>query len=179
MSASELHFVPVSENNSSLYLEVGMQSYREHYLHLWKDSDPSDYFDTYFTEDAIQKELLQDGLAHYILQVGHDAIGIVKLNDLRNLPPFPESKTLLLEKIYLLRNYSGKGYGTIAMARIQHIAKSKGKRWLWLDTMQKGRARNFYINEGFEIVKETQLHYPNAIDAERPMIVFIKDLEEL
>ena len=176
MLSSELQFIPVTAANSEHYLELGKQSYREHYLHLWQDGDPSDYFSTYFTQEAIHKELASEKLQHYILQVAADPIGIVKLNNERSISPFPQNETLLLEKIYLLNQYSGKGYGKVALGQIEEIAKVMGKRWLWLDTMQKGKAKNFYFALGFEILKEIQLHYPHAIDAERPMIVLIKDL---
>ena len=179
MAHADLQFIPVTAENANLYLELGMQSYKEHYLHLWQKADPTDYFSTYFTEEAIRTELRAAGLEHFIVKVGSDPIGIVKLNDEKPLPPFPDNKALLLEKIYFLKEFSGKGYGKIALKQIEKIAMSMGKRWLWLDTMQKGRAKNFYFKQGFELLKEIQLHYPNAIDAERPMIIMVKDLEAL
>ena len=176
MALTDLQFIPVTAENANLYLELGMQSYREHYLHLWQNADPTDYFSTYFTEEAIRKELQAKGLEHFIVRVGSDPIGVVKLNDEKSLPPFPDNSALLLEKIYFLNAFVGKGYGKIALKQIEKIAASMGKRWLWLDTMQKGKAKNFYFQQGFELLKEIQLHYPNAIDAERPMIVLVKDL---
>jgi len=179
MSASEMQFVPVDDKNSDLYLELGMQSYNEHYLHLWHNRDPTDYFSTYFTSDAIRNDLQLKELRYFIVHVGADPIGIVKLNDEESLPPFPDDRALLLEKIYFLKEFSGKGFGTAALRHIEQIANAMGKRWLWLDTMQRGQAKNFYLNQGFEVLKEIQLHYPNAIDEERPMLVLIKDLEDL
>ena len=178
MAHDVLQFIPVQVDNANLYLELGMQSYREHYLHLWHNADPTDYFSTYFTEEAIQKELRAKGLHHFIVQVGADPIGIVKLNDEKALPPFPDDQALLLEKIYFLNKFSGQGYGKIALRQIESMAQAMGKRWLWLDTMQKGKAKHFYFKQGFEMLKEIRLHYPNAIDDERPMLVLIKDLQD-
>ena len=154
MTLPDVQFIPVTRSNSEQYLDLGKQSYREHYLHLWHNGDPSDYFNIYFTTDAIRNELQATQLKHFIVQVGADPIGIVKLNDKKSLPPFPDDQSLLLEKIYFLEKFSGKGYGKVALRQIESIARSMGKRWLWLDTMQKGKAKNFYFDQGFEIHKE-------------------------
>ena len=172
-----MKLVPVSGKNADRYLDVGRQSYREHYLHLWHDADPSDYFNTYFTPESLGQELEQDGLSHYIVQLDSEPIGIIKLNDDQSLPPFPDASTLLLEKIYLLKEFSGKGYGKKAVMQIEEKARTMAKRWLWLETMQKGNAKFFYRHLGYEILKETRLPYPNAIDSERPMLLLIKDLK--
>ena len=177
MVLPELHFIPVTAGNSGDYLDLGIQSYNQHYLHLWHNADPSGYFNSYFTEEAIAKEIELDGLMHFIVKRGSDSIGIIKLNDERPLHPFQDESILLLEKIYFLEQYSGQGYGKRALEKIEMLTHDMGKRWLWLETMQKGQAKYFYLNRGFEVLKETRLNYPNAIDEERPMFVLIKDLK--
>lgn len=160
------------------YVDLGIQSYKEHYLHLWKDNDPSQYLQSNFTKEILSTELGQSGLYHFIAYGDDHPIGIVKLNASRELQPYPPRDTLLLEKIYFLREYSGMGYGKKILQEIIDTAFQLKKRWLWLEAMQKGDALLFYLKKGFEIFGETQLKFSNSREEERPMFVLVKELRE-
>ena len=176
MSKPRAYLRSVSSSLAEKYLELGIRSYKEHYLHLWKNNDPTEYLQSNFTKEILSSELGQAGLYHFIAY-GHGLpIGIIKLNALRELPTYPKRDTLLLEKIYFLKQYSGFGYGTEILIEIIKTSLQLKKKWLWLEAMQKGNALRFYLKRGFEIIGETQLPYKNARDAERPMYFLVKEL---
>lgn len=177
MSQSRAYLRSVSPSLVDKYVELGIQSYKEHYVHLWKKNDPSEYLQSNFTTDVLAAELEQSGLYHFIAYGDDRPIGIVKLNALRELHHYPTQDTLLLEKIYFLKQYSGLGYGKTILQEIIDTAHQLKKKWLWLEAMQKGEALAFYLKRGFEIFGETQLTYTNAIEEERPMYVLIKELQ--
>lgn len=176
MSGSRAYLRSVTSSLAEKYLELGIQSYKEHYLHLWKNDDPTEYLHSNFTKEILAAELGQSGLYHFIAYGHGRPIGIVKLNALRKLPPFPNRDTLLLEKIYFLKHYSGFGYGTEILEAIIKTALQLKKKWLWLEAMQKGDALRFYLKRGFEISGVTKLPYMNARDEERPMYFLVKEL---
>jgi len=84
---------------------------------------------------------------------------------------------MLLERLYLLQEYSGKGIGKQALDFVTDEALKMGKRVLWLDTMRKGPALLFYRKHGFVVLEEKTLHYPDSIEEERPMYILIKSLK--
>ncbi|WP_435623026.1 GNAT family N-acetyltransferase [Flagellimonas sp.] len=82
----------------------------------------------------------------------------------------------MIQKIYLLQEHSGKGYGYQLLEILEDYARNLGKRLVWLDTMQNGTALNFYLKNGFVIHKKSRLALPNAIEEERPMLVLTKEI---
>lgn len=176
MSESRVLLKPLHTEQIALYLELGIRSYKAHYLHLWIDQDPADYIQSSFTPEVVAREIENPDLFHYIAYAGSGPIGIVKLNASRVYPLGDRPASLLLEKIYLLRSASGKGYGARILHEVERLAREMEMEWLWLEAMQKGRALHFYLERGFEKAGETRLPFPNAVDEERPMFILIKPL---
>ena len=168
---SQIEFVPVTSINKATYIEVGIRSYEEHYLHLWPNSDPSPYFDNNYTEEIVTKELLNDNLQHYLVVYDLEPVGLFKLVNNAALQSYRSEDALLVEKIYLLADYSGMGLGKACLHFIIEKARKKGKEIIWLDTMKNGRAVEFYLKFGFEIVGEKELPYPSALDSQKAMVI--------
>ena len=158
------------------YIETGIQSYKQHYLHLWENENPAPYLSISFTLDVLKEELADENVEHYLVQVENTVIGIVKLIRDKGLDDYDAEAALLIQKIYLLREFSGKGYGEQLLVAIETYAKTLGKTLIWLDTMQKGKAIHFYLKNGFSIYKKSKLNLPHAIEEERPMWILIKTL---
>ena len=168
---SQIEFVPVTSQNQATYIEVGIRSYEEHYLHLWPNLDPSPYFDNNYTEEIVSEELLNDNLQHYLIVYDSKPVGLFKLVTNASLQSYQSEDALLVEKIYLLADYSGMGLGKACLHFIIEKARTKGKKVIWLDTMKNGRALDFYLKFGFEIVGEKELPYPSALDSQKAMII--------
>lgn len=167
---------PLDEAGIDLYIQLGKDTYNEHYLYLWKNKIPVEYFQTYYTREKVRAELQDPDLSHFIIFSKEIPIGIVKLNvnelsDINLEPP-----SVLLEKIYMLNAYSGKGIGGQVIRLLEGQLKRQGVRTLWLETMKKGKTLSFYQRRGFEIIGEKQLHYRNIKDEERPMFILSKKL---
>jgi len=173
---NSIHLRPLEEAGIDLYIQLGRDTYNEHYLHLWKGGIPSEYFQTYYTREKVRSELRDPKLSHFIIFLEETPIGIVKLNAevLSEINLGPSS--VLLEKIYILNAYSGKGIGAYIIKLLEDQLKRQGDRTMWLETMKKGRTLSFYQSQGFEIIGEKQLHYQNIKDEERPMFILSKKL---
>jgi GNAT superfamily N-acetyltransferase len=81
-----------------------------------------------------------------------------------------------LEKIYLIRAYTGKGHGKIILGLVEAYARDVKKKSILLDTMKKGRALAFYKSFGFRVVGEKELPFQNALQEEKGMYLLYKAL---
>ncbi len=167
---------PLRQNTVDKYIAIGTQSYHEHYLHLWENRDPHPYISRSFTNKIVSNDLQNPNLLHFLVKVGDDTAGIVKLVLNSPLDEHTAEEALLAQKIYLLKNYSGKGLGKKVLQLIEQYAKNLKKKVLWLDTMQKGGPIQFYLKNGFKIKKESELRIPHAVPSEKPMWVLTKQL---
>ncbi|MEM9648253.1 MAG: GNAT family N-acetyltransferase [Bacteroidota bacterium] len=172
----EVVLEPLSQATISAYVSVGKQSYREHYLHLWENQDPTPYISLSFTEEVVKADMANPNLRHFLVKTDESVAGIVKLVLDSPLDEHSSEQSLLAQKIYLLKVYSGQGLGKKVLAQIEAYAKALGKEILWLDTMQKGGPIQFYLKNGFRIKKESELTLPHAVPEEKPMWVLTKQL---
>ncbi|WP_420319955.1 GNAT family N-acetyltransferase [Flagellimonas sp.] len=172
----EITLEPVDSNNISTYVSVGSKSYNQHYPHLWENENTDPYINGSFTTTVVEKELSDTNNIHFLVKTESNTIGIVKLVKDAKLDMHSAKNALLAEKIYLLKEFSGKGYGKKVLSKIESYAKNLGKQILWLDTMQKGDPINFYLKNGFTIIKESELKLPGAKSSEKAMWVLTKKL---
>jgi GNAT superfamily N-acetyltransferase len=171
-----ISLVPVNPSTMDTYISVGKRSYKEHYLHLWENEDSFPYISNSFTKAIVENELSGPNIENFLVQTETDTVGIVKLVKHKALDELSSEKSLLAEKIYLLRAYSGKGIGKKVLQLIENYAKNLKKDIVWLDTMKKGNPINFYLKNGFKIKKESELKLPGAKPSEKAMWVLTKQL---
>lgn len=171
-----MKIVPLTADTIDIYLEVGIASYCEHYLHLWKNSDPREYMADNFTEAIVSKDLLDPNLKHFIVKLNEVPVGLLKMVKDSPLGNYTATEAILLEKIYLLADYSGQGIGKECLTYAVDYAKTLNKKILWLDTMKKGRALSFYLDFGFRIVRETSLSFPSAVEEQKGMYILSYEL---
>ncbi|MEM9078130.1 MAG: GNAT family N-acetyltransferase [Bacteroidota bacterium] len=171
-----LHLQSLTPDLVSIYITTGVTSYKQHYLHLWENRNPTPYLSTSFTPEILNQELADNNIENYLVKADETTIGIVKIIKDQALDEFDAGVSLLVQKIYLLKEYSGMGYGQQLISLLTIYAIKLEKRILWLDTMQKGNALQFYLKNGFTIHKASRLELPSAVEEERPMWVLIKTL---
>ena len=158
------------------YLETGRQAYTDHYCHLWPGSNPDPYLSRNFTRHILDETLGRPQLVHWLMYAGGKAAGVCKIDLERNHPHFLPANSLFLEKIYFRSRYTGKGLGSQVLQRITSLAGQVGRKGIWLEAMQKGPALAFYQKEGFRILGETAIPYPEVLPDEKPMWVLGKAL---
>ena len=173
---SMIHLEPLKPASFEECCRLGEQAYREHYLHLWPNSDPSPYLESSFTGAILKKEYRDPNAVHFIIRKETTGIGILKLQHRTGIDGYKNEAALLLEKIYLIRAYTGKGYGKIILTLVEAYARDLEKKSILLDTMKKGRALSFYKNYGFRVVEEKELPFQNALQEEKGMYLLCKEL---
>ena len=169
-------FETVTSKSINLYCRLGEQSYREHYLHLWKRREPKPYLSTSFVQQVVAAELLDENCENYIIVHEGQAAGILKLEKNKAIADFSSKQALYLHRVYLLKAFSNKGIGSATLSFVTKLATSLHKKVIWLEAMKKGRAHKFYQNNGFEIIDETKVKLPGIIESEQEMWIMKKRL---
>ncbi|MCX2720510.1 GNAT family N-acetyltransferase [Lentiprolixibacter aurantiacus] len=176
MDNHRIKIIPVGPEHYETYIRVGRKSYSQHYLHLWKERDPSPYFEKSFHKRAVKKEWEDPDCLLFLIYVTGSPAGILKIVLNKAMPLASISDCLFLERIYLLKEFSGQGVGTYALGFVERLCRKYYKNYIWLESMQKGKAIEFYKQNGFNITGEKQLSFPGLVESERPMYIMGKKL---
>lgn len=155
-------------------LDVYLQSYREHYPYLWHDGGEG-YMRANFNYAQLEKELSDLNAAFFLLSE-EKPIGILKLNIDKEVNEYTAEESLELERIYFIKEASGKGSGKETIDFVIDFAKKRNKKRVWLKTMDGSKAFVFYEKQGFNAIGETYLTYPNVREEFRKMIIFCKNI---
>lgn len=172
-----IHITPITKAEYDTYIEVGTKAYNQHYLHLWPNGDSTPYIESSFTNDILLKEETNTNTILFLIYKDKQAAGTLKITIDCPLASFSSNEALLVDKIYLLKEYSGKGIGKKILQFVMLRAKELNKKIVWLDTMQKGPALNFYLKNGFKIHSDAKVHFMEVIEEEKPMYVLVKKVD--
>jgi ribosomal protein S18 acetylase RimI-like enzyme len=172
-----LHFEPITPAVYQSYIEVGTQAYNQHYMHLWPHENSAPYIESSFTKEVLEKEEQDENTILYRIISNKKAVGVLKITRNASLANFSKNEAMYVDKIYILNEYSGKGIGKKALQFAMLRAKEMKKKIVWLDSMQKGPALNFYLKNGFEIHSKNQVTLPTVIETESLMWVMVKKIE--
>ena len=175
-SPGERYLEPVNDASEAVYLETGIRAYTEHYRHLWPDGNPHPYISRNLTPEILQAERIMPGFRHGLVCVNPDAAGILALRTDLDFPGFHPSRALMIDKLYLRNRYTGSGLGSAVMDGIRGFARRENRTGLWLKAMKRGKALDFYTRQGFVILGETTVPYPEILPAESPMWILGQDL---
>lgn len=165
----EVSIEPVTLTNIELYISVGIQSYKEHYLHLWKNQDPSPFINAHLSKESVVQAINDSKQLCYLIKADRNNAGILNLTLDSDKEACIPKKNLLLNKIYLLNIYSGKGIGSKTLGFVHSLAKKHQKEIIWLYAMKKGKPLSFYKKHNYTIVKEAFIELPNVLDEEKEM----------
>jgi GNAT superfamily N-acetyltransferase len=144
---------------------IGIKSYIPHYAHMWKPDGLEWYLKRCFGSDFLQKELVDANVEYYIISSAEQNIGILKLVLHKPLPDSDVENALYLEKIYFIKEWTGKGVGRELMNFVFERAREINCDCVWLvamDTAEKpiqsyervGFAIHSHKFLDFELLKE-------------------------
>ncbi|GAB5475269.1 MAG: hypothetical protein Mars2KO_33680 [Maribacter sp.] len=171
-----VHFEPLHPKTFQDYIEVGTRAYNQHYLHLWPLQDSSPYISNSFTLEILEKEERDENTLLYLIKSDSKVVGVLKFTLNARLDGYTQQDALYVDKIYIQREYSGKGIGGKTIQFVLLRAAELQKKIVWLDAMQKGPALNFYLKNGFDIYGESEIRLPTVLETEKQMYIMVKEL---
>lgn len=172
-----VHFEPITPDTYDSYMEIGSKAYNQHYLHLWPHRNSAPYIESSFTKEILEREEQDSNTILYRILNNTKPVGVLKITLDAPLGSFSEKQALCVDKIYILNEHSGKGIGKKVLQFATLRAKEVQKEIVWLDTMQKGPALDFYLKNGFKIHSESKVTFPTVIEEESLMWVMVKRVE--
>jgi GNAT superfamily N-acetyltransferase len=170
----ECRITPCSTDDLSTLAAVAVQSYREHYLHLWTDNGKW-YLERCFTPAVLAGELAEPGSEFYLIYQGRVPSGFLKTNDQHPLDGYPPQDCLEVERLYLLAAAAGHGLGRAALAFAEGMARERGRSVVWLKTMDTSPAVHFYERLGFRTCGHARLSFPLMKAEFRNMFIMKKE----
>ncbi len=161
---------PCTKDDIDDLLKVARQSYLEHYTYLWHDQGTG-YMQASFNTGKLHDELSNPNSTFFLLHDGQKFVGLIKLNINSPIAGFPADTALELERIYFIKEASGKGLGKEAINFVLSFARQRQKTVIWLKAMDSSIAVAFYKKRGFQIINEFDLRYPNLKEEYKRMYV--------
>jgi diamine N-acetyltransferase len=113
-----------------------------------------------FTREGLIAEMGRTDLIFFLVCFEDEVIGYVKLRSCRL--PDSNDPSIEIARIYLKKEWIGKGAGKLLMdVSVDHAVKQNAK-WLWLGVWEKNpRAIDFYTKSGFVKFGETDFFLGN------------------
>jgi diamine N-acetyltransferase len=155
--------------------EIGANTYTPHYEYLWKEGGVEWYLERCFGDEVLRRELADPNIEYYIISDENQDVGILKLILQKPLPDSDIENALYLEKIYFVKEWTGKGAGRELIEYALERAKELGRDCVWLtvmDTSDKPMAA--YERAGFVFHSKTSHDFELIKESLRGAIIMKK-----
>lgn len=131
--------------------ELGRRTYDDTFR---KDNTPENtdaYLDYAFELNKVRKELENPASHFFFLYEDTELAGYLKVNDTPAQTELNDPEAMEIERIYVDKEFHGKGYGYQLMEKALELAREAKKTYVWLGVWEKNeKALAFYYRQGFE-----------------------------
>lgn len=172
--------ITIKECQSSqldLLFEIALQTYNDTYQYLWSDEGVW-YLEKFYKKKDFKKELSSPSIFYFLIYDADKAIGYFKIKKNR-IVPYPAGHCTEIEKLYLLKEYIGKGIGKAIMKFIISLSKGQGRPVLWLKVMESSPAKYLYEKYGFVQTDKIYLDYPTMRKEYRWLLTMVNQIEDI
>lgn len=147
-----LHIRRAHRNDAELIALLGRITFAETfgYLFVQHSEDLTQYLERTFSVVKIRASLEQSHNAYWLGLVDALPVGYAKLKYPSPAPVLTDAAPAQLQKIYVLREFTGRGIGKpLLHAALEH-ADDRAVSAIWLDVLEENtRAIGFYQHSGF------------------------------
>lgn len=128
--------------------ELAHEIWREHYSAILSSAQIEYMLEKYQTAQKIAADCLSMGYSYFILERIGTPIGYIGVK-----PNDPAGK-LFLSKIYILKDFRGKGFSKDALEQIEKRAKKLRQNAIWLTVNKHNPSYDIYLKLGFKTIRE-------------------------
>ena len=154
---SNVSFNKVSKFDVQILKAISELSFRQAFENDNDPNDFEDYIQNAFSLNQLLTEIENSNSEFYFMIIPEEKspVGYIKLNWGPAQSEDLNSSHIELERIYLLNEFRGKGYGNQLLNHATEIALKKEKEIIWLGVWEKNEsAIRFYERNGFRIFGE-------------------------
>lgn len=163
------------QSDLDLLFEIAIETYNDTYKYLWTDNGTA-YLNQFYKKTDFKNELSQPDIFYFLIYDADKAVGFFKLKN-NEIAPYPKSQCIEIDKLYLLKECSGKGIGKTVIEFIISLCKKKSFSILWLKTMEISEAKYFYEKQGFIQTDKNCLDFPTMKQEYRWILTMIKEIK--
>jgi len=146
----QLRFQKCQATDLELLVQVSKSTFSTAFEKANNADDFKTYIDQAFSRKTLSSELNNANTSFYFVFDNTNLVGYFKLNENDAQTDLKTTKSLELERIYILENFQGNGIGKWILEEVKKIAKSKQKKFLWLGVWEENvGAIRFYKKQGF------------------------------
>jgi len=131
--------------------EIALKTFVATYQH---NNDPQNfqlYLDENFSLEQLTEELNNPLSDFYFLEFSDAIVGYIKLNRGAAQTDVVAANTLEIERIYVIKEQQGKGFGKLLIDKSIKIANADQLDFIWLGVWEKNpEAIAFYEHLGFQ-----------------------------
>lgn len=130
--------------------EISYSTYYDTFVQFNTLENMNAYLDSAYNIDKLRLELKDSYSEFYFVYDDDKLAGYMKINDVGAQTDIHDEKSLEVERLYIKKEYHGKGLGKVLMDIAIGIAKNRGKSYMWLGVWENNfNAQRFYKKFGF------------------------------
>lgn len=131
--------------------DISIITFTDAYGHLNNQNDFDEYLSEAFSESQLKSEITNSQSLFYLCYHEHKLAGYIKVNFSDAQTDVNDSISLEIERIYVLKRFQGKGFGSLLLNQTIKIAVDNSLTYVWLGVWQKNlKAISFYEHKGFQ-----------------------------
>lgn len=150
-----MEIIEAGEKDRAVIEDLAQRSWRAGYAGVLSSDQIAFMLDKMYSAEGLL-EAMHDGCMFFLALEDGKPVGFIGLK--RKLPAI-----LRIEKIYLLPEVQGRGYGKALLDFALEEAKRIELQTLELNVNRNNKAYYFYIKQGFEVVEEVDIPYYHFI----------------
>jgi ribosomal protein S18 acetylase RimI-like enzyme len=142
---------PIAENDIPELQKIALPTWEDTYLPiLTKEQVDFMYAEIYSTEGLLKQ--MRTGQEFFFIQAEGKTVGFLSVSLIH-----AEEGRYKLNKIYLLTQNQGSGFGRLALEAAANYVKSLQGKVLELNVNRYNKARDFYERCGFSVIREVDI----------------------
>ena len=140
----------VEPNEFEILTQISRQTFIDTFAALNTAANMQQYLEESFSPGQLKTELENPDAKFYFALLQDNVIGYLKLNFGQGQTELRDSKSIEIERIYVLKEYQGTGVGKELFNTALVTAKVANAAYVWLGVWEHNQmAINFYKRNGF------------------------------
>ncbi|MEJ7588831.1 MAG: GNAT family N-acetyltransferase [Ferruginibacter sp.] len=130
---------------------ISKETFYDTFAGTCTEEDMESFLDTFFNLQQVKNELKNANDFYYLAETNGEVAGYLRFKeDYAGFSMMRQWKSLELKRIYVIKNFQGKGVAQLLMDHVLQFAKDNSYQVVWLGVWEHNlRAQRFYEKYGF------------------------------
>lgn len=165
--ANTIGIRPVQLEDLGLLKQLAEQTFIETFAHDNSPEQLEDFFHQAYSEPVLKAELENPETKIDFLIYHDQVVGFLKLNWGQAQTEQILDRAFEIQRLYILKEYQGKGLGRFLMDYAMKMAQESGNNWVWLGVWEHNhKAQALYKAYGFERFGQHDFPVGDKIDTD-------------